>query len=171
MKRPMAAVAVFAAALLPVFACAATMSESAVGAGANGYDWFAGTWTCTNTMNPSKLGALSSNTLTATKMNDGSMFFHTTSPNGDVTGYYTYDPKTKTWYSPFSDSSGYYGYESTQQSGKTMQFTGMFYMTSGAPVPIRDTYTMLNMRKQYDLSEAKVGGAWKVVAKTTCTKS
>lgn len=165
-------IAILFAPLLPMLAGAASnMSVSQVGSGASGYDWYVGTWTCTNTMAASKLGALQSTTVTASKMKDGSIFFHTTSPNGDVTGYYAYDPKTKTWYNPFSDSSGYYGYESTQQSGKTMQFSGMFYMTTGAPVAIRDTYTMLSMGKQYDVSEAKVGGTWKTVAKTTCTKS
>jgi hypothetical protein len=37
--------------------------------------------------------------------------------------------------------------------------------------PTRDTFTMLSMTRDVDLSEAKVGGVWKVVAKTTCTKS
>lgn len=147
------------------------MAMSAVGAGPTGYDWLVGTWTCTNTMAPSKLGALPSSSITATKLKDGSIRVHSTSPNGDVMSYYAYIPKTKTWYSPFADSSGYNGYESSQQSGKTIQFTGMFYMASDPPVPIRDTYTMMNMNKQYDLSEVKSGGTWKATAKTTCTKS
>jgi hypothetical protein len=69
------------------------------------------------------------------------------------------------------DSTGNYGSESTQQSGKTIRWTGTFYLTNGSITPIRDTYTMLSTGKQYDMSEAKVSGAWKVVAKTTCTKS
>ena len=171
MKTSTIAIAAFAAVIAPIFALAADTSMPAVGAGPNGYDWFAGTWTCTNTMAPSKLGALPSTTLTATKLKDGSIFFHTTSPNGDVTFYYTYLPKTNEWFSPFSDSGGYYGYESTRQSGKTIHFTGMFYEPSGAVVPIRDTFTMITMRKQLDVSEAKAGGAWKTTARTTCTKS
>jgi hypothetical protein len=122
-------------------------------------------------MQPSKLGALSSTSLTATKLKDGSVALHTSSPNGDVTVYYAYVRSSKTWYSPFVDSGGNYGYESTQQSGKTILWMGTFYLTNGSSTPIRDTYTMLSMSKQYDLSEAKVGGAWKVVAKTTCTRS
>lgn len=172
MKGSIIAAAVFAAAFIPIFAPGATnMSMTAVGSGANGYDWLVGTWTCTNTMAASTLGSLPSTPFTASKVRDGNIVVRTASPNGDVTAYYAYVPKTKVWYSPFADSSGYYGYESSPQSGKTIQFTGMFYMTSGAPVPIRDTYTMLSMRKYYDLSEAKVAGAWKATAKTTCTKS
>jgi hypothetical protein len=172
MKRFILAAAVSAVAFLPIFASgAADTSMSAVGAGANGYDWLVGTWTCTNTMAASRLGSLPSTPATVTKLRDGNILVRTMSPNGDVTAYYAYLPKTKVWYSPFADSSGYYGYESSAQSGKTIQFSGMFYMTSGAPVPIRDTYTMLSMRKYYDLSEAKVAGAWKATAKSTCTKS
>jgi hypothetical protein len=152
-------------------AASAPMSYSAIGAGPSGYDWLIGTWSCKNSMQPSKLGALPVTSLTATKVKDGSIALHTSSPNGDVTVYYAYVPGTKTWYSPFVDSGGNYGYESTQQSGKTTLWTGAFYLTNGTMTPIRDTFTMLGMAKQYDLSEAKVAGAWKVVAKTTCTKS
>ena len=56
-------------------------------------------------------------------------------------------------------------------AGKTIVWTGTFYLINGSTTPIRDTYTTLGTGKQYDLSEAKVGGSWKVVAKTTCTKS
>jgi hypothetical protein len=146
-------------------------SISAVGAGPHGYDWFVGTWTCTNTMQPSELGALASTTLTATKVKDGNIILRTASPNGDVTAYYAYVPKTKTWYSPFADSGGKYGAETTQEAGKTIRWVGTFYDTNGSATPIRDTFTMLSMTKQYDLGEAKVGGVWKVIAKTTCVKS
>jgi hypothetical protein len=152
-------------------AAPAPMSFSAVGAGPNGYDWLVGTWSCKNSMQPSKLGALASTSLTATKMKDGSIALHTASPNGDVTVYYAYISSSKSWYSPFADSGGNYGYESTQGSGKTILWTGTFYLTNGSVTPIRDTFTMLGMTKQYDRSEAKVGGVWKIVAKTTCTKS
>lgn len=168
------ALAACASALWPVLAVKAqgtAMSTSAVGAGPNGYDFMVGTWSCTNTMTPSKLGALQSSSLSITKLQDGSLAIHTMSPNGDVTAYNAYLPKTKTWYAPFSDSGGNYGTETTQQTGKTIRWVGEFYTTDGATTPIRDTFTMLSMAKQYDLSEAKVGGAWKVVAKTTCTKS
>lgn len=171
MKRSTIAVAVFAAAIFPVFAYASNMSMSAVGAGPNGYGWLLGTWSCINTMAASPLGSLPSSNFTATKLSDGNIYIHAMSPNGDVSAYYAYAPKTKTWNSPFADSGGYYGNESSQQSGKTIVFSGMFYMGSGSAVPIRDTYTMLSMRKYYDLSEAKTGGAWKATAKTTCTKS
>ena len=173
MKRSILAIAALSVLLAPAVAPAATgpMSSSAVGAGPNGYDWLVGTWSCKNTMEPSKLGALSSSSVTATKGKDGSIALHTTSPNGDVTVYYAYIPGTKSWYSPFVDSGGNYGYESTQQTGKSILWTGTFYLTNGSTTPIRDTYTMLSMSKQYDFSEAKVGDAWKVVAKTTCTKT
>jgi len=166
--------AVATAALLPSLAARASdpMSMSTVGAGQTGYDWFVGTWSCKNTMAPSKLGALPSSSLTATKLKDGNIMIRAASPNGDVTAYNSYLSSSKMWYSPYADSGGYYGSESTQQSGKTILWTGTFYSpTGGAATPIRDTYTMLSMTKQYDLSEAKIGGAWKATAKTTCTKS
>jgi hypothetical protein len=176
MKRFIVALAAFAAAVSPTLAVRAqgdtSMGMASVGAGPNGYDYMAGTWSCSNTMSDrSALGALQSTTFSATKLKDGSIEIHTMSPNGDVTSYNAYLPKTKTWYSPFADSGGYFGYESTQQSGKTIRWVGTFYAPSGAATPIRDTYTMLSMTKQYDLSEAKVNGAWKATAKTTCTKS
>jgi hypothetical protein len=64
-----------------------------------------------------------------------------------------------------------YGSEATQGTGKTIHWIGTFYDADGTVTPIRDTFTMLSMTKQVDLSEAKVGGVWKVTAKTTCTKS
>jgi hypothetical protein len=175
MKQLTIALAAYAAVLAPGLAGPALgdtpMSMSAVGAGPHGYDWLVGTWSCTNTMRPSELGALASTTLTATKLKDGSIIVRTASPNGDVTSYYAYLPKTKTWYTPFADSGGKYGTETTQQTGKTIRWLGTFYDTDGTATPIRDTFTMLSMTKQADLSEAKVGGVWKITAKTTCTKS
>jgi hypothetical protein len=175
MKLPILALAAGAAVFVPGLAGpalgATPMSLSAVGAGPHGYDWMAGTWTCVNSMRPSELGALASTTLTATKLKDGSILIRTASPNGDVTSYNAYLPKTKTWYAPYADSGGKYGTETTQESGKTIHWVGSFYDTDGTMTPIRDTFTMLSMTKQLDVSEAKVGGAWKVTAKTTCTKS
>ena len=173
MKRMMIGLAGGAAALLPALVIAAqgSMSMAAVGAGPHGYDWMVGTWSCTNTMRASMLGGLPSTTLTITKVSDGNLMIRTTSPNGDVTAYNSYSAKTRTWYSPFADSGGNYGTESTQQSGRTIRWVGSFYPISGAMTPIRDTFTMLSMTKEYDLSEARVNGAWKAVAKTTCTKT
>jgi hypothetical protein len=175
MNRVIVTLATCAVVLSPVFPVgvrgAMPMSMAAVGAGPNGYDWMVGTWSCTNPMHPSALGALPSSTLTATKLKDGSVMVRTASPNGDVTVYYTYRSSAKTWYTPYADSGGYYGTETTQQTGKTIRWVGTFYAPDGTITPIRDTFTMLSMTKQYDLGEAKVGGAWKVTAKTTCTKS
>src|SRR5579871_1040703 len=174
-KHSIVALAACAAILAPSFAGPVSadmaMSMSSVGAGPHGYDYMVGTWNCTNTMHPSELGALASTTITATKLKDGNILIRTASPNGDVTSYNAYVAKTKTWYSPFADSGGKYGTESTQETGKTIHWLGTFYDTDGTATPIRDTFTMLSMTKQVDLSEAKAGGAWKVVAKTTCTKS
>ncbi len=175
MKRLIVAIAAYAAMLAPSLGGPALgdtpMSMSVVGAGPHGYDWIVGTWSCVNPMSPSELGALASTTLTATKIKGGSIMIRTASPNGDVTTYYAYLPKTKTWYTPFADSGGKYGTETTRETGKTIRWVGTFYDTDGTVTPIRDTFTMLSMTKQYDLSEAKIGGAWKVTAKTTCTKS
>lgn len=175
MKRQIFLVlAAASAAFVPSFAARASdsMSMSTIGAGPSGNDWLVGTWSCKNTMAPSKLGALASSSFTATKLKDGNIMIRTASPNGDVTAYNSYLPSSKTWYAPYADSGGYYGSESTQQTGKTIVWTGTFNSpTGGAATPIRDTYTMLSMTKYYDLSEAQVGGTWKATAKTTCTKS
>ena len=175
MERLVVALAACAVVLAPSFAGPALgdtpMSVSAVSAGPHGYDWMVGTWSCTNPMHPSELGALASTTITATKVKDGNIMIRTASPNGDVTSYNAYGPKTKTWYAPYADSGGKYGTETTQETGKMIHWTGTFYDTDGSVTPIRDTFTMLSMTKQVDLSEAKVGGVWKVTAKTTCTKS
>ncbi len=175
MKRLVVALAACAAALSPTVAGPAfgypMMSASTVGAGPHGYDWMVGTWSCTNPMQASELGALSSTTITATKVKDGGIIVRTASPNGDVTSYYAYLPSTKTWYTPFADSGGKYGTETTKETGKTIHWIGTFNDTNGSVTPIRDTFTMLSMTKQVDLSEAKMGGVWKVTAKTTCTKS
>lgn len=166
-----------AAALLPLgvagnaLADTAMMTVASVGAGPHGYDWMVGTWSCNNTMQPTELGALASTTQTASKVKDGSIMVRTASPNGDVTSYSSYSAKTRTWYSPFADSGGKYGSETTQGTGKTIRWVGTFYDTNGTMTPIRDTFTMLSMTKQYDVGEAKIGGVWKATAKTTCTKS
>lgn len=161
----------FAPSLAGLALGATPTSVSAVGAGPGGYDYMVGSWSCTNPMHPSELGALASTTITATKLKDGNILIRTASPNGDVTSYDAYSAKTKTWYGPFADSGGKYGTETTQGTGKTIVWVGTFYDTDDTVTPIRDTFTMLSLTKQTDVSEAKVGGAWKVVAKTTCTKS
>jgi hypothetical protein len=172
MKRLPIVLTACAAVLAPGLALANTpMPVSAVGIGPHGYDYLVGSWSCSNPMHPSELGALATSTQTAVKVKDGNIMIRTASPNGDVTSYNTYLAKTKTWYGPFADSGGKYGTESTQGTGKTIVWVGTFYDTDGTATPIRDTYTMLSMTKQIDLSEAKVGGAWKVTAKTTCTKA
>lgn len=173
MKRLVVAFAACAFILAPSVtgpALAAT-SISDVGVGPHGYDYMVGSWSCTNPMHASELGALASTTITATKVKDGNIMIRTASPNGDVTSYSAYLPKTKTWYSPYADSGGKYGTETTQGTGKTIVWVGTFYDTDGSVTPIRDTFTMLSMTKQLDVSEAKMGGVWKVTAKTTCTKS
>lgn len=175
MKRLILAVAACAAVLAPNLIGRALgdtpMSVSAVGAGPHGYDFMVGEWTCTNPMHASELGALASTTLTATKVKDGNIMIRTASPNGDVTSYNTYLAKTKTWAAPYADSGGKYGTETTQGTGKTIHWIGTFYDTDGTMTPIRDTFTMLSMTKEVDVSEAKTGGVWKVMAKTTCIKS
>lgn len=175
MKRLIVSLAACAAVLAPSLARLALadtpMSVSAVGVGPHGYDWMVGTWSCTNPMHPSELGALASTTITATKVKDGNIMIRTASPNGDVTSYSTYIAKTKTWYAPYADSGGKYGTETTQETGKIIHWIGTFYDIDGTMTPIRDTFTMLSMSKQVDVSEAKAGGVWKVTAKTTCTKS
>lgn len=173
MKRLVVAFAACAFVLAPSLAAPAlaATSISDVGVGPHGYDYMVGTWSCTNSMQPTELGALASTTMTAAKVKDGNIMIRTASPNGYVTSYNAYLAKTKTWYAPYADSGGKYGTETTQGTGKTIVWVGTFYDTDGSVTPIRDTFTTLSMTKQLDVSEAKTGGAWKVTAKTTCTKS
>ena len=174
MKRFLTAVTAYGVVLglgLAAAALADAAATTSVGIGPRGYDYMIGTWSCSNPMQPSALGALTSTTLVATKVRDGNIMIRTASPNGDVTSYNTYIAKTKMWYGPFADSGGKYGTETTQGTGKRIVWVGTFYDIDGTATPIRDTYTMLSMTKQVDVSEAKVGGAWKVTAKATCSKA
>lgn len=157
-------------ALLP---CAAQSQSNAitVGVGPHGYDFLIGTWSCTNSM-PSRMGGPSATTITFARSGAGSTSVHVTGTNFDGMGYVVYAAKTKTWWNPSALGNGDHSTESSQQTGKNTIWTGSYFNASTVrTIPIRDTYTMSTLTSFNDLSEAQIGGTWKVQAKTTCTKS
>jgi hypothetical protein len=145
------------------------MSTGMVASGPHGYDWLVGTWSCVNSI-PSPMGGPATTSLIAARGPAGALSIHVTATNFELFAFLKYVPSTKTWLNPGVYANGDYSTESTQQSGKVTRYTGTYYPAAGATVPIRDTYTMLSMSKQFDLSEARMGGAWKAVAKITCMK-
>jgi hypothetical protein len=168
MKKDLAILAVLA--LAPSVASAA-MSPSMVGVGAHGYDFLIGTWTCKNSM-PSPMGGPPITTLNVLRTSTGALSVHSTGTNFDALGYVVYAAKTKTWWNPSTLATGDYSSESTQQTGKKTLWSGPFYdVATGKSMQIRDTYTETSMTLFHDLSEAQIGGAWKAVGNTACTKS
>lgn len=164
--------------LLAVYALTAILSSTAAraqtsasfGAGPDGWDYLAGTWSCVNSMAPSAMGAPAKQMMTVSKVS-GAIFLHSTSKTLDFASYDVYDPQKKMWVSPYSGSDGSYGSESTTQSGKTVVWTGSTYFpTVGKMVPTRDTYTN-EATKYVDVGETQIGGTWKAVYRLTCTKS
>jgi hypothetical protein len=147
-------------------------TPATIGVGAHGNDWMIGTWSCVNTM-PSPIGGPASSTLTfASSGSPGSLLFRSSGAKFDATGYLVYVPATKTWLNPFTIADGSYGRESTTQTGKKIVYTGTFYNEATAKTMVtRDTYTTESLTKQTDLGEYQVGGAWKALYNTTCTKS
>jgi hypothetical protein len=164
---------VFALALI-VAPCAAkasptAMSSAMYGAGPHGYDWEIGTWSCTNST-PSAMGGPSTQTLTVTRTSGGAILYHSTGTNFDNAWYNVYQPKTRSWVSPFILNDGSYGTESTSQTGTKIVWTGTAVDASGKSMRIRDT-NMLSATKYTDLGEFQSAGAWKEQYNVTCTKS
>ena len=171
MKRVFSVATLVFTALAPCAAAAASapMSASAYGAGPHGYDWAIGTWSCTNSM-PSPMGGPNTQTLTVTRTNGGAIFYHAVGQNFDNSWYNVYQPKTKSWVSPFILADGSYGTESTSQTGKKIVWIGMAVDASGKSMHIRDTNT-ISATKYADLGEYQSGGAWKEQYNVSCTKS
>jgi hypothetical protein len=174
MRAPFAsfAVALALALLAPVAALSQTTltSVSAVGSGPQGYDWLLGTWDCVNSV-PSAIGGPANTSFVASHAGSG-VLLRLTGKNFDGTSYLSYIAKTKTWWNPSSYSDGGSSVESTRQTGKTVVFAGTFTdSATGSSTRIRDTYTTMSSSKFTDLSAAYMGGVWKVVANTTCTRS
>jgi hypothetical protein len=156
--------------------CAATaqstmMSSSMLGVGPHGWDYYLGTWTCSNSV-PSADSGPASQTLTVSRSNAGGLFFRVTAQGFDQSGYVTYAMHTKTWWNPASYSNGSYSLETSTDTGKKNVWTGTYFnAASGKTVPIRDTYTMLSPTNFTDVTKIKLGGIWKTSYNGNCTKS
>jgi hypothetical protein len=168
-----AALAIFA--LAPCAARPQSMTSSSLtqGAGAHGYDFLLGTWSCVNSLPPTPMSGPTNTTVTFSRSDQGpTLLFRGTSKNFDVTGYIVYAAKTKTWWNPAALADGSYSDESTTASGKSVLWTGPYFDAgSGKTSQIRDTYTLVTANKYTDLGELQSGGAWKTINKSTCTKS
>lgn len=166
--------AVFAAFVMaPCIAPAQSpMSASSYGVGPHGWDYYIGTWTCTNTMAPSAQSGPATVAVKISASNAGApLFFRATGPGYDQSGYVSYVSKTKTWSNPASYSDGSYSLESTTQTGKKTTWSGTYFnAASGTTAHLRDTYT-LNPGRYTDLTEMNTGSGWKTTASSTCTKA
>jgi hypothetical protein len=166
--------AVFAALVMaPCNAQAqSSMSSSGYGIGPHGWDYFIGTWTCTNTMPPSAQSGPATVTVKISASNAGApLFFRAMGPSFDESGYVSYSPKTKTWTNPVAFGDGSYSYESTAQTGKKTTWSGTYSnAASGMTAHLRDTYT-LSPGRYTDLTQMNTGSGWKTTASSTCTKS
>jgi hypothetical protein len=172
MKRSIVFAFVAALAIAPCASPAqSAMSASMLGVGPHGWDFYLGTWSCTNSV-PSPTGGPATSTATITKNNAGAgLFFRATAQDFDESGYVAYSAKTKTWFNPASFGDGSYSYESTKQTGRKTVWAGTYFnAASGSTTQIRDTYT-LSTGKYTDVTEMKTGVGWKMAANLTCTKS
>jgi hypothetical protein len=152
--------------------CVGLGQSSASGIGPHGWDYYIGTWTCTNTMAPSALSGPTTVTVAIMGSNAGApLFFRVKGQAFDESGYVSYSAKTKTWLNPVAFADGSYYLESTKQTGKKTTWSGPYYnAASGTTVQIRDTYT-LSTGHYTDVTQTNSGGGWKTVANSTCTKS
>lgn len=149
--------------------CVAAAQSSMSGVGPHGWDYYLGTWTCTNGTASSVSGS-STATVTITSTDSG-LFFRAKGQGYDQSGYVVYSAKAKTWANPTAYSDGSYSFESSSQSGKKTTWTGTYYnAASGTTVQERDTYT-LSPGRYTDLNQTKSGGVWKMTGNSTCTKS
>lgn len=170
MKRILYALVAMTAVVAPSVARAQMTANAVYGAGAHGYDWAIGTWSCTNTM-PSPMGGPTQTTLTVSKANNGAVFYRSTGANFDNVWYNVYLPAKRMWTSPFILADGSYGTESTSQTGKKIVWVGSAYFgSSGKMMPIRDT-NVIGPDKYTDLGEYRSGGVWKAQYNVACTRT
>lgn len=173
MKRLLFFAVVAAFAIAPRVAPAqSSMSASAYGVGPHGWDYYIGTWTCTNTMPPSAQSGPATVRVSISASNAGApLFFRATGPGFDSSGYVSYSAKTKTWSNPAAFADGSYSFESTTQTGRKTTWAGSYLnAASGMTVHIRDTYT-LSPGRYTDVTQMNTGSGWKTTASSTCTKS
>lgn len=147
------------------------MSSSMLGVGPHGWDYYVGTWTCSNSV-PSAMSGPASQTLTVSRSHAGGLFFRVTAKSFDESGYVTYAMNTKTWWNPASYYDGSYSLETSTDTGKKNVWTGTYFnAASGKTMPIRDTYTMLSPTNYTDMTQLKSGAVWKTSYNGNCTKS
>jgi hypothetical protein len=149
------------------------MSASAIGAGAHGYDFMIGTWSCTNTM-PSPIGGPASSSWIIGRSPIANTFsYHLSGKDFDAVGYILYDPKAKTWWVTDAFPSGDYSAESTRGTGKTIVFLGPYFTAASkfSTSQIRDTLTFTGFTKVTDVGASLNGGTWKTTYTNSCTKS
>lgn len=158
------ALAVGAATIQPAGA-----ADLMMGDGASGYDFLIGNWTCHNTM-PSAMGGPAQFTLAVSRGAGNSLFIRIQGHGFDGASYLTYNPKTG-WSSPSAFSDGSFGGEAGPGRGRSVKFAGTFTDPSGKITRVRDTYTRASTSTYTDLSEAYMGGVWKAVGKSSCTKT
>ena len=171
MKGPFALLLSVVFSLVPAVAESQSSGfPSSVGVGAHGYDWLIGSWSCTNSM-PSAMGGPATMSLTAAHSANGSIGVHLSGRNFDTTGYVSYDAKSTTWWNPSALNNGEASNESTRQTGRRTVWTGTAIDPRNGTSKIRDTYTAFNRTRFSDVTEASIGGKWKLVGNIVCTKS
>jgi len=173
MKRLLFFAAVASLAMIPCVAPAQSpTSASASGIGPHGWDYYIGTWTCTNSLPPSAESGPATVTLTISSSNAGApLFFRAKGEGFDESGYVSYSAKTKTWSNPGAYADGSYSFESTKQTGRKTTWSGSYYnAAAGTTVQLRDTYT-LSTGRYTDLTQINSGSGWKTTANSTCIKS
>lgn len=147
------------------------MSTASVGAGAHGYDWIIGSWTCHNAM-PSEMGGPTTQTFAARRIATGAIMFRALGTGFDETGYVAYAANTRTWWAAYAYANGSYGGESTKDTGAKATWTGsMFDAASRRTITIRDLYTIETMNKYRDVTQIKAGLGWRTVFDGICTKA
>lgn len=162
--------AVVAVVTLCATMAAAPMSMSTIGVGAHGYDFLAGTWTCKNSM-PSAMSGPATTTATIARMPGGSLMFHATGTGFSGMGYVVYNAKTKMWGNPAAFSDGGFGNEMSVGTGKTNTWTGPLTTASGKSMQQRDTYTWTSPNRYTDLYQVMMGGSWKTLGNSICTRT
>jgi hypothetical protein len=162
--------AAFAALVAAPSVAPAQSSASGYGVGPHGWDYYIGSWTCTNTMASTVSGPATA-TLKISASNAGApLFFRAMGPSFDESGYVSYSAKTKVWSNPVAYADGSYSFESTTQTGKKTTWSGSYFnAASGTTVQEHDTYT-LSPGKYVDLNQTKIGGVWKTTGNSVCTK-
>ena len=170
MTRLLYAAAFFALLLAPLGTPPQMSSTPMMGMGPHGYDFLIGSWSCVNSM-PSPTGGPPNATQNFSRGNaPGVLFARITGRGFDVSGYLFYDAKSKMWVTPTAYGNGDLSYETTTQMGKRVTFNGTYY-SGGKSMPMRDTFALPTWRSYTDLTELRMGGAWKAVARVSCRKT